>query len=323
MILLTGATGLLGSYLVDTLLARGHALRVLLRDAAHRSRPWLDRVEVVDGDLLDTQALAQAVQGVDAVVHAAALVSFHRQDRDRLMQVNGEGTAHLVNACLAAGGPRLVHISSVAALGPASEGQATTEETPWQPSPHLSGYARSKRRAELEVYRGIAEGLSAVILNPGVILGAAPDWSLSSAQLFARVAEGLRFYLAGQTALVAAQDVAEACALLLQQPAWKPGERYLLVADNWPTQRLLCSMAESLGKQGPTQRLPGWWALVAARLAERMMGRKSPLTLEAVRGGLSLQTYDGTKINSLGLRYTPPQAVIEEMARAWRNRPTS
>lgn len=322
MILLTGATGLLGHYLTEALLAAGHPLRLLVRNP--EQSPQLrasGRVEVAEGHILDSLALEQALSGVSAVVHAAGLVSFHRQDRSRVMQVNAGGTARMVDACLMAGVPRFIHLSSVSAIGPALKGQPATEQTAWQEGKVESTYARSKRRAELEVYRGIAEGLEAAILNPSVVLGYAGDWERSSARLFATAARGLRVYLDGYTSLVAAEDVAAAVVALLATDPFPSGERYVLAAASWPTQQVLSRMAAAAaaaGGAGPTTRLPGWLALTAAWLSERLLGRRSALTVEAIRAGLSTQTYDGSKATQLGLAYTPPEEAIARLAKLWQ-----
>ncbi|RMG67560.1 MAG: NAD-dependent epimerase/dehydratase family protein, partial [Bacteroidetes bacterium] len=254
MILVTGATGFLGRFVVDELLSNGRSVRVLVRDAANRTLPWGEGVEVIDGDILDVMALAQAMEGVEAVIHAAAMVSFQKKDRERVRQVNEEGTARVVDACLAAGVRRLVHVSSIGAVGRSPKGEAITEQTPWQPEQAQSTYAKSKRRAEMEVYRGIAEGLDAVMVNPGLILGPG-DWTQGTPRIFATVAGGLRFRNHGTNGLVGAADVARACHLLLdaEVPA---GERYILVAANQDYGQFLGSIAEALGKRPPRWVIP-------------------------------------------------------------------
>lgn len=319
MILLTGATGLLGHYLIDELLATGHELRVLVRNPEQRELPWRHLVEVIDGDLLDVVALEQATAGIQTVIHSAAMVSFDRRDRAQLMKVNVEGTANVVDACLAAGVERLIHVSSVAAIGQPTDGNPATEQTPWQAGQAVSAYARSKRRAELEVYRGIAEGLHAQIINPGLMLGPRGDWQQSSLRLFTSVARGLRFYQAGATALVGAQDVARAVCLLLEQDL-PNGERYLLVADTWSTLRMLTAFAESVGQKPPSFRIPAWLSISVAWLVERvatLLGYRPPLSVEAIRSGLSQDRYEGSKITQLGFAYTPLAQVIAETAEGY------
>lgn len=319
MILLTGATGLLGQYLIDELLSHGHELRVLVRNAELRDLSWRDLVEVVDGDLLDVVVLEEALRGIQTVIHSAAVVSFDRRDRDRLMQINVEGTANIVNACLESGVERLIHVSSVAAIGKPKEGEVATEKTPWQPGQTVSAYALSKRKAELEVYRGIAEGLTAEIINPGLMIGPKGDWSQSSLRLFTTAAKGLRFYQKGTTALVGAQDVARFVHLLLARPA-QTGERYLLVADTWEGKHMLTEFARSVGQRPPSIGIPGWLSISAAWVVElfaNLLGRRPPLSVEAVRSGLAHDIYDGRKATEIGFAYTPMEEVVKDTAKGY------
>lgn len=317
MILLTGATGLLGHYLVEALRREGFPLRLLVRNPEKAKPLQSSNVDLIEGDILDQASLEEALKGIDTVIHAAGLVSFHQKDRERVMQVNADGTALLVDACLMAGVNRLVHISSVAAIGDTTDGTEATEHTPWQATRRTSHYARSKRRAEMEVYRGIAEGMEAAILNPGVVLGYGGDWEKSSAKLYATAARGLRFYLNGRAGVVNATDVAKAVTLLLKSEQFPSGERFILCAENLSTLDLLGQIASSADTPAPSIPVPGWLAFGAAWILENVLGGKSALTMAAVRGGLSRQTYDGSKIRQIGLEYEDPQAMIDELAQEW------
>ena len=171
MILITGATGFLGRHLVDELLAQGHELRLLVRNPEERALPWGNLVEIAEGDILDIIALERAMQGIDTVIHAAALVSFARKKQAAMKRINVVGTERVVDACLAAGVERLIHISSISATGRAGAGETVDESTKWQENTSPGKYGQSKRGAEQEVWRGIEEGLHGIMLNPGVILG--------------------------------------------------------------------------------------------------------------------------------------------------------
>jgi len=315
-ILVTGASGFLGQFIVRQLLEEGYKVRTLVRRAADRSFDWQDKVEMVDGDVLDVLCLEDAIQGVDGVVHAAAKVSFRKKDHEKIRAVNVAGTENVVNVCLDEGKPRLVHVSSIAAIGKPIDGRMATEDTPWQPGQSVSAYATSKRNAELQVYRGIAEGLHATIVNPGIILGITKDWARSSMNIFHQAAQGLKFYQEGTAAMVAAKDVARACSLLLETDV-PAGERYLLVAKNMPTGDMLKAFAQSVGKPGPSINIPGWLALNAARIAE-FLNPRSPLTPEAINSGLSQDVYEGGKITQLGFSYTPIDELIREIGEAYK-----
>ncbi|GAB4416723.1 MAG: SDR family oxidoreductase [Bacteroidia bacterium] len=313
MILLTGATGFLGRHIADELLAGGYEVRLLVRDAETRSLPWGSLVEVVDGDLLDVVALGDAVQGVEAVVHAGALVSFRKRDRDLLLAVNVTGTANLVDACLEAGVPRLIHISSIGALGRQSDGAPITERTPWQDKQVVSTYALSKRKAEREVLRGVAEGLWAAILNPALILGPG-DWRQGTPRIFAMVQRGLRFYNSGGTGLVAARDVARACLHLLHADT-PAGERFILSAESLTYRELLAMIATELGKTPPAYKLPPRLMHLTGWIAEKidtLTGWDLGLTYENMRSASRVERYDGSKIERTGFSYTPIQQVVAE-----------
>ena len=319
MILLTGATGFLGKYILEACLAAGLEVRVLVRNASTRELPWAGAVEIIEGDVLDVLALEQATEGVELVIHAAALVSFWPKLAKEVREVNIEGTANVVNACLAANA-RLIHISSIAGIGRAGKGKVSTEETPVLLSQANSTYARSKMKAEMEIHRGIAEGLSAVMLNPGVILGAG-NWTTGTPKIFATLAKGLRYYLPGMAALVAAKDVAKAC-LLLTDSGIANGERFILVAENWSYQKFLQTAAQALGTIPPQQKIPKTVARIAGWLAQQMarLGSKEPMiTLESMRSATQHHTYDGRKIEQLGFAYQPIPELIAEVATAYRS----
>lgn len=316
MILLTGATGFLGTYLIDTLLTAGYEIRVLVRDAENRQLPpWSKLVEVVSGDILDALVLRKALEGIDLVIHAAAMVSFSRGDTPALLNINVRGTETLIDACLEVEQPRIIHVSSIASIGRTTDNSLADEETPWLAQQAQSGYALSKYKAEREVYRGIAEGLEAVIVNPGVILGSG-DWNQGTPQLFARVADGLRFCPQGVNGWVGAKDVASACRFLMEHPA-PNGSRFILVGENDSYQNVFGRMAEALGVKGPQQTLPRWVLVGAAILVERVsqwLRKPAQLTAAAMRSATGFQAYDGTKITQMGFEYTPIPQLIQQVA---------
>ena len=319
MILITGATGFLGNYLVDEFLSSGYDVRVLVRNAAERNLPWGNLVEVIDGDILDIVSLEKAVDGVDAVVHGAAMVSFWRKHKPELMKINVEGTANVVNACLDAQTPQLVHVSSIAATGKTKNGELITEDTPWQPDDVKSGYALSKRKAEMEIHRGISEGLPfAAMINPALILGKG-NWTQGTPKMFTVVDRGLKFYNPGETGMVSAADVATACRLVMEKDV-PVGERYILSGENMTYKELFNLMAKYLGKKPPSSQLPAWLTLNAGRVSEFLakITKKEPIiTLESMRSSMNARQFDGSKITELGLEYTPIEKVIKETAEAF------
>src|SRR3954471_13814485 len=174
MILVTGGTGFLGAYIIKNLVEKGHAVRAIRRSSKipfFIPSEIMDKVEWMEGDVLDSVSLNDAMQGINAAIHAAAIVSFSKHDRKEMYQVNVEGTANVVNAALDQDVRRLVHISSVAALGRTSKAEMVSEEKKWETGKNNTHYAISKHEAEMHAWRGFAEGLSGAVLNPGTILG--------------------------------------------------------------------------------------------------------------------------------------------------------
>ncbi len=319
MILITGATGFLGRHIVDELLSQGYDLRLLVREAVHRTLPWEAIVDIVDGDILDTESLYHAMDGVEYVVHAAAHVSFWKKQHPQMMQANVSGTANVVNACLEVGIKKLIHMSSTSALGKKSEKDVITEDTAWTASKKNAQYAISKHKAELEVHRGIAEGLYAVMINPGVVIGPTFDWNRNTGKLFTLIHGGLRFYNRGASGFVGVKDVASAVALLLAEDA-PNGSKFLLVSENITQKVLLKQIAHALGKKPPATVLPNALSISVAHISQLLSyitGREPIITPESIRSSMQRSSYDGSKITRIGFAYTPMKQVIEETAAAF------
>lgn len=252
-ILLTGSTGLLGTHILYRLLRSPHKVRCLIRKEPPAGLPASasGSLEWQRGDLLDVYSLQDALQGVDAVIHAAGMVSFDPRKREDLYQVNVEGTANLVNMSLTAGVSRMVHVSSVAALGRSRDGQQQDETAEWLDGRHNSQYALSKHLGEQEVFRGMAEGLSAVIVNPTIILGPAADYTRGSVAIVRKIHQGFSWYTRGVNGWVDARDVAQAVLLLLESSL--SGERFIVNADNQAYRFLFESIARELGVRPPAR----------------------------------------------------------------------
>jgi dihydroflavonol-4-reductase len=298
----TGATGFTGSYMLRYLLHQGERVRALRRpdSPVYLVADLLDKVEWMDADLLDMYALDEALEGASHVYHCAGMVSYMTRDREKLMQINGEGTANVVNACLDKQPIRLLHVSSIAALGKKSiAGEAVNEQTKWEFNKNVSYYSASKFRAEQEVWRGMAEGLQAVIINPSIILGAG-EWNKTTGRLFTNVHRGFPFYTKGVTGFVDVRDVVQIAYALLQQEQW--GERYLLNAQHMSYQELFGFIAQELGvaaprwEAGPVLSSLAWrWSAL-----QRLLGKKNTtLTRTTAMMAKRINYYDATKINQL------------------------
>ncbi len=318
-ILVTGGTGFVGWHVVEALLEAGYGVKALVRNASERILPFPEEVEVADGNVLNPVDLEAAMEDIDAVVHAAAMVSFWRKEASQIMKVNVQGTEHVVNACLDAG-VRLVQVSSTAALGSAPAGEQVRSSTEWKPDEQRSVYSRSKWKAEIEVLRGVAEGLEAWFVNPSIILGPTHHWDEGTGKIFRIVDRGLRFYNPGASGFVGVKDVARAVvAVVEQQP--ETGKRFLLNAANLPFQELLTMIAEALGKLPPSRQLPRIPTMMVARISEwlsLLTGRPPIVTRESMQSGFMSREYDGSDLETLGLAYEPIRTVIREAAAAYR-----
>ncbi|NJO87374.1 MAG: NAD-dependent epimerase/dehydratase family protein, partial [Lewinella sp.] len=259
-ILLTGGSGFIGHYVTKCLLAAGYKLRLLLRSNSDISHLSMLNFESFNGDLLDIASLEDALEGCSAVVHLAALVSFLPQDRLALERVNTSGTANIVNAALAVGVPRLVYLSSVAALDRSGPGPIT-EQNRWPTQPPLTAYAASKFGAEREVWRGQGEGLSVAALYPSIVLGAGAWKQGGTPALFDRAAQGRRSYPLGATGFVDVRDVAEAVLTVVNRQ--QDGDRFLLNAINLTWQGFFTAVSQEFGHPAPRWAVPAWMSGLA------------------------------------------------------------
>jgi len=267
-IFLTGATGLVGSQVAQLLLSDGYRVKALRRPGSTMSLlgEAASRIEWYEGDLLDIPTLEAAIAPGDAIVHAAAVVSFHAKDQAALLKNNIEGTANLVNVALGKGVERFIHLSSVAALGRKKDQYECDENVKWEQSSLNTVYAKSKYHAEQEVWRGAAEGLKVVILNPSVVLGVG-DWQRSSTQLFRYVYEGKRFYPPGSINYVDVRDVAAVILAFLRREPPQEAARYILNAGAVPYQEFFAHIARAFQRPAPPFKVSALMAEIAWRAA--------------------------------------------------------
>jgi dihydroflavonol-4-reductase len=325
-VLITGATGLVGSCVARRFLEANHTVSVLFRAGADRSllKNIEHQIEWIEGDILDISTLDVALEGIDYVVHTAAVVSFVPKDRDWMYKVNREGTANVVNACLKHQIHKLCHVSSIAAIGrPESKKKASDqiveldETNRWENSPENSEYAKSKYLAELEVWRGIEEGLKAVIVNPTVILGEG-DWTKSSTQLFRYIYKENPFYTVGMANCVDVVDVAEVIFRLMLSDI--TSERFLLNAGNISYKNLFNAMADSMHKKRPSirvgPRLAGViWRLEAIRTW--LLGTKPLITKETAQSSARSITYSNRKVREvLGFEFQPIEKTVDRVSKS-------
>lgn len=321
MIFVTGSSGLVGSFLIPALVARGLPVRALYRKQVPAIEA-AEAVEWIEGDVRDTSLLKDALVGVTHVFHCAGLVSYAPQDEEALLQINVEGTAAVVDACLEATGVRLCQVSSVAALGGGEGAEAeflTTkpqmldEQSKWDLGAAHGAYATSKYLAELEVWRGISEGLQAVMVNPSVILGPA-DWTRSSTRLFRYAWQQHLFYTNGNINVVDVRDVVDMMLHLALDSATS-GERYVLNGEATPLHNLLTQAAICFGKKPPIVAVPRWAAETIWRLEHvrsMLTGARPLITKDTARAGRRPTIYLADKVQSAtGKTFRPLQETIE------------
>ncbi|SIT90941.1 NAD-dependent epimerase/dehydratase family protein [Pontibacter indicus] len=295
-VFVTGGSGLIGSYLIPALVAQGHRVRALYRGQVP-AIAQADQVEWVEGDILDIALLRRALQGVGYVFHCAGLVSYAPQDAELLQQVNVEGTANIVDACLEADEEiKLCHVSSIAAIGRNKEATVLNENSKWDAGEKQSAYAESKHYGEVEVWRGIAEGLQAVIVNPSVVLGPA-DWNRSSTRLFKYVYQQRPFYTPGSANFVDVRDVVEAMLRLTFSDV--SGERFILNAGQLTYKEFFAEAARGFGKKAPSFKVSPGLAEVVWRLEHArawLTGGRPLITKDTARVAAKSHVFDNQKV---------------------------
>ena len=334
MIFVTGGTGLIGSFVLQALVGRGLSVRALYRGTT--APPKLPGVEWVQGDLLDITLLESVLTpDITHVLHCAGLVSYAPQDEDALLRVNVEGTAAIVDACLRQPTIRLGYVSSVAALGqpaadpplePGTTLRRLNETATWDLGGSHPAYATSKYLAELEVWRGVAEGLSAVIVNPSVVLGPG-DWHRSSTRLLRYAYDEHYFYTRGQVNFVDVRDVvSHLLRLTLDLPALLPA-RYILNGGLFPLGEFLAQMAIAFKRRPPTTAVPNWAAEIIWRLEHGralLTGARPLITRDTARAGRQPILYDASKATlTTGLPFRPLTETIAWLAQATKTNRTT
>ncbi len=306
----TGGTGIVGIRLLFDLLKDNQEVRALRRKTSNLSvvkdvfrfydeeygMNLFDKIEWVEGDVLDVLELEEAMTGCDMVYHCAAVVSFHSKDFDVMYEVNQRGTENVVNVAIDLGVKKLCHISSVAAIGREKEGRKIDEKSEWVRSKYNSYYAVTKFSSEQEVWRSAEEGVDVVILNPGIIFGAGTKGK-SSSSIFTAVKKGLRFYTKGSGSFVDVRDVSRIALKAMNNYALTR-ERYILVSENRSLKSVFDLIAESLGKPKPSilagkLLLSMGWRLFY--LKDYLLGTKSDLTKESARSAQSTFEFINSK----------------------------
>ncbi len=316
-ILVTGATGFVGAEVAKQLLAQGQEVVCTKRSTSTIPAILQNAQGIywIDADILDIPALGDAFEHIKQVYHCAALVTFNPSRKAEMIKNNVEGTSNIVNLCLKYNA-RLVHVSSIAALGEAKPGHLTTENNHLEETPHEGGYTISKYESEMEVWRGIAEGLDSVIVNPSLIIGAAAG-TKGTGKIFANVAKGLSYYTAGSNGFVDVEDVAKSMITLMNSDI--SGQRYIINAENWTWKNLLTQTAECFGVKPPTREAKPWMLNLAWRISSLLGAISGFRGLDKVSAQAAPKTlnYCNKKLKkAIGIEFKPISRSIEEICKS-------
>ena len=326
MVFVTGGTGFVGAYIIKELVNKGYSVRAIRRSNKlpfYIPSSILEKVDWVDGDVLDVVTLGEKMKGSGAVIHSAGMVSFNPGDRNQLIKVNAEGTSNVVNAALENEVPRFLHVSSVAALGRTRAHSIVNETKQWSDSDLNTNYGFSKYRAELEVWRGMAEGLNAVIVNPSTVLGYG-DWHTSSTAIFKNAYNEFNWYSNGVNGFVDVEDLARVIVLLMESSI--QGERFIVSSENWAFRKLFDTIADQFGRKHASREATAFLSGLAWRLEKLkslLTGKPPLLTRETARIALSKTTFDNSKLlNALpGFQFTSLEESVKKACEKYANSP--
>jgi nucleoside-diphosphate-sugar epimerase len=316
VVFITGGTGFIGSYIIKNLIQKGYTVRAIRRSSKlpfYIPDEILRKVQWVEGDVLDIVSLHDAMQDAEAVIHAAAIVSFSKKERHRMYHVNVEGTANVVNAAIENKVKRFLHVSSVAALGRTTKTETINELKKWEENKSNTHYAISKHHSELHVWRGFAEGLEGIVINPSTVLGYG-DWHQSSCAIFKNAYKEFPWYTKGINGFVGVEDVAETTVQLLFSEITQ--KKFIVNGENRSFQQLFNTIADGFHKKHPHKeatKAMGEIAWRLERLKEIFTGKKALLTRETAKVAHSKTSFDNSALlNALpGFQFTPLEAVIK------------
>ena len=329
MILVTGGTGLIGSHLLLALVQGNEKVRAIHRSTSNLQQvrntfarytnngdDLFQRIHWVEADVSNEFSMQAALEEVQYVYHLAASVSFDPRGRKSMMHNNIQGTANVVNACLDSNITRLCYVSSTSAIGSGLPGELFTEDDLWSNSKHRSYYSISKFRSEMEVWRGMAEGLSAVIVNPSIVIGPG-DWNKSSSRLFSAVWKGMKYYTEGITGYVDVRDVVSVMIRLMDLEV--EGERYTVSSENLSYRQVLEMIASCLNKKPPSRHASTAMISLAWRvdwLRHMLTGRARNITRDAVKSSGKKSCFSTEKVKEAsGFKFMPVADSIRDTAK--------
>jgi dihydroflavonol-4-reductase len=333
MIFVTGAGGHLGSHVLYELVKANRSVRALYRNENKLAfvkkifsyyqpdQPGLfNNIEWVQGDINDYLSLTEYMKDVSQVYHIAGLVSFDDRDRQKLFLNNAIGTANVVNACLEKSIEKLCHVSSIAALGEFNDRGLINENVIWNQGLSASAYAISKFRAEMEVWRGIYEGLNAVIVNPSVIIGPGM-WRGPGKSLFSEIYKGLKYYPSGSSGYVDVRDVARSMIQLTNGNF--SGERYIVNAENIKHRTYLNLLADAMERTRPRFRITPILAKIASKaeaIRSSVTGQSPRINIKTLEIASEKLAYSNAKIcDTLDMAFIPIEESVQFSVKLFLN----
>ena len=321
-ILVTGATGFLGSHVARKLVERGERVRILLRKTSRTSNIEDIDAERAYGDILDIDSVKEALKGCDTLYHIAGIVSSRKSDYGRMEEINVKGTFNVFSSALEAGVKKAVYTSSVAAIGVDPNGGIANEETPFTLEPMGIQYLNTKYYAEKEALKFYQKGLPLVIVNPSIVIGPG-DIYLSSTALIVWYCKG-KFpgYMDGGVNVVDVEDVAEGHILAAEKG--RVGERYILGNKNLSIMECFSLLERVTGIPSPKRKVPYFVALTAGFIRERIIRVSSPSfvlqDVDSAKAGRLYWYFDSSKaVRELGFPQTPVEESLKKTIKWFRD----
>jgi len=325
MILITGGTGLLGTHLLYKLVTQGKVVRAIYRDTSkfekvkkvfsyysENPNAIFDKIDWIHAEITDVPGLEVAFKNITHVYHCAADLSFNPKNYRQSKEVNVIGTANIVNLCLSNEVVKLCHVSSIATLGEDLI-KPITEETHWNPENNTQNiYAITKYDAELEVWRGVQEGLGVVVVQPGVIIGPG-FWNSGTGEIFTKVSNGFNYYTSGAVGIVDVNDVVKSmCALMDSEVI---NDKFIIVSENIRYKKMLQMVSEVLGSKKELKEIKKWQLLFYFQLDKFLsffLARKRSVYKSNINSAFKELKYDASKIkNAVGVEFVSVKKSVE------------
>ena len=324
---------MVGSHLLYKLAAENKKIRATIRPSSDISQVrkvfgyysekaeadrMFNNVEWITADINDIPSLNEAFEDITKVYHCAALISFDPSDEKKMRKINIEGTANIVNLCIANNISKLCYVSSVAALGSTPNSSEVDENSKWNPEDNHNDYAISKYGAEIEVWRGTQEGVDAVIVNPGVIIGPG-FWDSGSGKIFSKIDKGLNYHFPKVTGFVGVQDVVKSMVTLMDSPI--KNEQFVIVSENLSFESVFKKVAGNMNKPQPSRKLRKWMILIGWIFQKigSWFGRKRQITRDSINGLYEETHFDNTKLKStLNFEYITMSKVLADTSEIYK-----